>query len=309
MAFKYRVLPGETPTQIAKKFQVNPQDLLQANPGTYSYSTGQTVKVPTPPQPSSASSGSAVPNPVQRTGPTGAAAPSRTFDVGQSISNWWKGLTSDPNKVPRQYQLYVQAAQGKLVPSATGTNVFAPPAASSTTLSGWQQQQQQRYAYAVSKLQAGQYPSYVSTGDAQALGIAQDLINAGYEIHGAVLVAPSNLANINAQAQSQNVGGMTNPTYGLAQGERIKTDWGGTIIGGTPTASGQEQYAQINPVQGDKWKVITVQDKNGNWVRKTTYDYNRGGRAQRRNAELAQTQQQASDLGTVGLVNFRASAG
>ena len=91
-----------------------------------------------------------------------------------------------------------------------------------------------------------------------------------------------------------------------------KDQYGNTIIEGTPTTkdigttpAGTEQYARIQAgLSGDKWRVVTRQDANGNWVRSTTYaKHNRG----RRGGGGAPNQ--GGDISGIGLVNFNTSTG
>lgn len=57
----------------------------------------------------------------------------------------------------------------------------------------------------------------------------------------------------------------------LQRGERVTTQSGTTFVGGTPTASGQAQYAVTIPGGVDderyKWAEKTRQDNDGNWVK------------------------------------------
>jgi hypothetical protein len=44
--YQYQFKPEDNPLSVAQQFGVTPQQLLEANPGGYPFSTGQTIKVP-----------------------------------------------------------------------------------------------------------------------------------------------------------------------------------------------------------------------------------------------------------------------
>lgn len=68
----------------------------------------------------------------------------------------------------------------------------------------------------------------------------------------------------------------------LEPGERAVVSGGYGVTGGTPTESGQAQYAVTMPGQGDRWKYNIKQDSDGNWVR---IYYRTNGRVNKRSQE------------------------
>lgn len=116
----------------------------------------------------------------------------------------------------------------------------------------------------------------------------------------------------------------------LARGERVTTQSGTTFVGGTPTASGQAQYAvtYAGGVSDEryKWAERTTQDRDGNWVKvysrelRKTYTRGHRKRKQQRAEEEAQVQAVSQELpqasvtvsppvGYSQLVNLRADFG
>lgn len=68
----------------------------------------------------------------------------------------------------------------------------------------------------------------------------------------------------------------------LEPGERAVVSGGYGVTGGTPTESGQAQYAVTIPGRGDRWKYNIKKDNAGNWVR---IYYRTSGRVNKRSME------------------------
>ena len=84
---------------------------------------------------------------------------------------------------------------------------------------------------------------------------------------------PTSSQNLSSQGAPLDARGRpqwVDPTA-LERGERVTTQSGTTFVGGTPTASGQAQYAVTIPGGVDderyKWAEKTRQDDAGNWVK------------------------------------------
>lgn len=68
----------------------------------------------------------------------------------------------------------------------------------------------------------------------------------------------------------------------LEPGERAVVSGGYGVVGGTPTSTGEAQYAVTMPGQGDRWKFKVQRDSDGNWAR---IYYRTDGRVNRRSQE------------------------
>jgi hypothetical protein len=91
----------------------------------------------------------------------------------------------------------------------------------------------------------------------------------------------------------------------LEPGERAVVSGGYGVTGGTPTESGQAQYAVTIPGYGDRWKYNIKQDNDGNWVR---IYYQTSGRVNKRSQEnrrrkAQQRAQQNAEPATTSEVN------
>lgn len=339
MAKRITVKPGDNPITIAKQYRLTVPQLMAANPGMTRISQGQQINLPNRPfdgggggKPAAdynflnsfleltrgnlpdvqellngyvnvVSGGRApylfsppkISNNSQPLDNTPQPSPLTDF-VGflkQSFSNahYQPGL-STPERIP---------GAGRPIDSPQ-TTVFSSSMPRAEQRSSGLNIGQTNTTDIQNALEKGYLPPSMTLSAAQALGI--DPTQHGYSFQNGTFVYTG-----------QNTGAGGN-SYGLAPGERMRTDWGATIIGGQDVAqtvgdtpAGTGQYAQINPgIRGNKWKVVTQRDQNGNWVRKTVADYGRRGRGGGGGPAESSTAVSSTPM-QFGLVSFRASTG
>src|SRR5688572_12797605 len=83
----YQYQPGDSPLTVANQFNLQPQQIISANPGGYPFSAGQTINIPSaavnPYAPTLAAQGTSQPRPAQQaTGIAGLAIRSRPVAPG-----------------------------------------------------------------------------------------------------------------------------------------------------------------------------------------------------------------------------------